>query len=721
FSTEEEEKELKQQLSLYGMNFSVYEKILPLTKLASEQEQSTLPPSEQLKGARLHAAKLAILFDDAEKAIEYLKRYEKQYPNSKQLIHDACLFSLPEGKWNVSLWRGIIANQNPSRPNDLIMRFLPFAKKIEDYVKDNRTILKTEVEKKITAEYTQKFLQEYDTKLKEEEKNNQKGSEQIKNESIEKYLAAKMKSIKTEWDKKFDSYLRSKLSLSERSKLEGKDRENLALRKKNLNLDDKKTLLTIKAEVMNNYRKKAEESYKQWPELGLTMESKEKYIEQQLQKTKKEIEQKIQYKKSNLLTAKTSLEDINAYSRHAFYQHAGKHPEAAELFFYYGIKEKNFDEYLSLKSQDDPEQIPNITIKGEEINPEYTGYYLKKLPPSDPRAAILGKLTSCCQSIGDEGSSSAKHGITDPRGGFYVLCKKTENQPETILAQCWAWRSQANTMVFDSVESQIDFRNKSIPQMIPDFYTYLAALLVQKYNVPRVSVGRGGETPPQLGILNASISSKFVDYYEYSDAKKQSLIADKELPLIQVYNELNATYMPSILNAMSRESLLEWADLLVLNNKQENSIFIDCVEPLMDKAGLKKEEFKERIELTKAWLKYLNDKNKDISQLKSFINKGVNPNLTNDYGKTVLYEAASDGNTDMAQCLVGHGADVNAKDNYGITALHRDAYANKWDIIRLLVEKGVDNINAKEDMFGRTVLHMVASDGKTDMAQWRGC
>jgi hypothetical protein len=52
-----------------------------------------------------------------------------------------------------------------------------------------------------------------------------------------------------------------------------------------------------------------------------------------------------------------------------------------------------------------------------------------------------------------------------------------------IVAQAWAWRDSKNQMIFDSIESHIDFRRK-YPVMLTDFYILLSDILVKKQNIP---------------------------------------------------------------------------------------------------------------------------------------------------------------------------------------------------------------------------------------------
>lgn len=116
-----------------------------------------------------------------------------------------------------------------------------------------------------------------------------------------------------------------------------------------------------------------------------------------------------------------------------------------------------------------------------------------KLSPFDPRAAVLGKLTSCCQSLGSQGEAPTVYGIANPNGGFYVLCHQQESvasDSDPIVSQCFAWRGISGNLVFDSIESQVNFRANNI-NLIQNFFLYLAHTLINQNNIPFVLVGTG--------------------------------------------------------------------------------------------------------------------------------------------------------------------------------------------------------------------------------------
>ncbi len=386
------------------------------------------------------------------------------------------------------------------------------------------------------------------------------------------------------------------------------------------------------------------------------------------------------------LAENTSFSTLQDHLKHLVYARSDENPEAAFLLFEHGISEDHFNLYLSLQPKDDNEQIPDILIKGEVIAPQYKGYYLKKLNPSDPRAAILGKLTSCCQSLGGIGHACAVHGITSSYGGFYVLCKMKNSEPEQndkILAQCWAWRSQeqkntnqsSKDMMFDSVESQVDFR-RNYENMLVDFYVYLAHVLVTKHAIPRVLVGKGN-TPNHFDTISPLTKVRPIDYNDYRDSRAfQRIVADHELPIIQFYIAMHAqsnlrfnSGLISEFHVDNMDALKRWCDYCAALDKPELALFI---LPYVRIHGVTAETILTRIKLVKAWFDMFTDTDKpiDIAKVKECIDDGMSVNSINVHGDVMLHSAIHDGNLTLVKLLVEQGADLNALNKDGNTALH---------------------------------------------------
>lgn len=98
----------------------------------------------------------------------------------------------------------------------------------------------------------------------------------------------------------------------------------------------------------------------------------------------------------------------------------------------------------------------------------------------------------------------------------------------------------------------------------------------------------------------------------------------------------------------------------------------------------------------------------DIEAVRRFVETGADVNTIRDYaGRTLLYWAAYDGNTEIARLLIQHGADVDAADEYGITPLMEACEGCCVETARLLIESGA-NVNAMDEGL-ETVLDNVSS------------
>ena len=127
------------------------------------------------------------------------------------------------------------------------------------------------------------------------------------------------------------------------------------------------------------------------------------------------------------------------------------------------------------------------------------------------------------------------------------------------------------------------------------------------------------------------------------------------------------------------------------------------------------------------------ESHKDVVQL--LLDRGAEPNMTNQYGKTALHVAGFMGHKGVVQHLLERGAEPNMADQYGATPLHlaaaglpakmwptvpwkeglsRPAY-NYEDVVHLLLERGAEPNMA--DQHGRAPLHYATSEGHKDVVQ----
>ena len=196
-----------------------------------------------------------------------------------------------------------------------------------------------------------------------------------------------------------------------------------------------------------------------------------------------------------------------------------------------GLSDNQIQQFLMLDRKDNDTNIPPIHIDGKSIG--YDGLYLMKVPVLDDmhaaRATVFGRLTHCCQSLGDVGADCVKHGVASEHGGFYVVCKGDVNHPgveDKVLGQSWVWRSRSGAMVFDSVETNSE-NNKAVKQ----FFNQLAMALVKKGHADKIVCGAHSGISSRMGITPLrSIKEYPVDYTKYRDSHNQRIIFDKKVP-----------------------------------------------------------------------------------------------------------------------------------------------------------------------------------------------
>ncbi len=80
---------------------------------------------------------------------------------------------------------------------------------------------------------------------------------------------------------------------------------------------------------------------------------------------------------------------------------------------------------------------------------DYKKYRGRILDGKDPLQVMLGKLTCCCQKLGDAGESAMMYGLINDHAGFWVL---EDIKSGKIYAQAESWEYDSDTLVFDNIE-----------------------------------------------------------------------------------------------------------------------------------------------------------------------------------------------------------------------------------------------------------------------------
>lgn len=704
--TLEENKHLKEMLgqnkiSTRGFDYDVYRRLLPIVQFAHSLEgrgAENPPPTPEL-----HAAKLTILFGSVKGAIRYLRQYEKSHPKCEDLLHDACAFSLPKSpKWNVAMWRKIAKNR---MPNPELRRILPFMDKIEAYTKAPNH--KEDIKTKVTRALELEISLEYDRK--------QMRAKKVKKETLEEYLTDKLgkanlqKKIRVAAEKEFNEWQKMTSEATKGTMVTESDPFV-----KTLEDFIKKVTIEVAQQLTEQYQKKQEK-------VGVVNENqlKQAYIEKELKARTVIIQSESRklFEENFVLTAETPTAVLTKHAHQVAFDRTKERPTVAMDFLDHDLGEKEFNLYLGLKPSNNSAEIPDITIEGASIDPSYQNYYLKKLDPRDPKLAYLGTITSCCQSLGKPGEEPVIHSITSPHGGIYVLCQKQgkeNSENDEILAQCWAWRSKEGHMVLDSVESQVNVRQKH-QDMTADFFAALAQKLVFDVKsappIERVLVGAGGLTPARLKLFKAISPGTPIDHKGYQDSTAQCILADKKLN-VSVFLFPNAAVGKEIVEKTKVEKeptekekmeiLFLFCDLCVYNKRLDLLEQADMVVNLVVDNPLK-QKMDARVKQTQQWLAALEAHKvgnkasglKTALELAKLIEAGVNLDFAHPIEETLLFPAILQGHFELVKQLVKrevniHGLIRQAGTGYNLTTLQTAIDEGHLDIANFLMNNGAD-------------------------------
>ncbi|RUR19032.1 ankyrin repeat domain-containing protein [Legionella sp. km535] len=201
------------------------------------------------------------------------------------------------------------------------------------------------------------------------------------------------------------------------------------------------------------------------------------------------------------------------------YPRADENPQLAKLCHRHLIADETFNRTLEIvKNLKSFDFLPEITIRGEEINSSLSQFLFKKLPVGDYEGLFLGMETACCQSIGQTGEPCALHGMRSLMSGFYVIYDKTGQ----IVAQLWAWIGTESELVFDSFER----RHTKFNFLCEPFVNRAAELLLQQ-GFDRVLIGRGNT--PSARWASSQNPAKQYEPASYGDASEQKLVKEASL------------------------------------------------------------------------------------------------------------------------------------------------------------------------------------------------
>uniref|UniRef100_A0A8C9WD90 Ankyrin repeat domain 39 n=1 Tax=Scleropages formosus TaxID=113540 RepID=A0A8C9WD90_SCLFO len=93
----------------------------------------------------------------------------------------------------------------------------------------------------------------------------------------------------------------------------------------------------------------------------------------------------------------------------------------------------------------------------------------------------------------------------------------------------------------------------------------------------------------------------------------------------------------------------------------------------------------------------------DLDRVRSFLNKGVDPNVLDQAGYTALHYASRSGSESVCALLLSQKACPNPRTKGGATPLHRAAYCGRLGVLKLLLDAGADPLLCDDD--GASPLH----------------
>ncbi len=390
--------------------------------------------------------------------------------------------------------------------------------------------------------------------------------------------------------------------------------------------------------------------------------------------------------------------------------------------------------FTSLDSKNAGENIPSISV----IVREHPQYYMRKLDVAKDRrdaalGACLGKLTDCCQSIGDAGSMAALHGLTSPYGGFYVIYKKPDDaatpdtMTDTIVAQSWAWRSTYDGLVFDSVERT----SEADEDLLIKFYDTAAVQLHTTHGITEVYVGAGGNTPDKLGysmLPRRSIGHSRDEIGYRADSAQQKILISDLYPYLKQADGLEEDARrektkPILTQAMQlyqstpypphNDAFMHCLIQHIMNDLSRRTFFDGLLEDEKNKAT-----FDELITVNQAYFDFLKHIKLgggiSIPQLQGLIMKGADYMLVLDDDSTLLHLTVE--HHELLKAILnllprdGLLAVVKEKDRHENTVLHMATrHPESLKAVLELYPAGerLDAVKEK-DKYGNTVLHMAA-------------
>lgn len=259
------------------------------------------------------------------------------------------------------------------------------------------------------------------------------------------------------------------------------------------------------------------------------------------------------------------------------------HSELARFCVKYNIGEDSFN--AALKLIDDLKEFAPDEDKIPEVDVEYDGLRMTKLPRGDIRGLFLGKIVNCCQSIGGVAESCTIAGFSNPKSGFYIV----QDKQGAIIGESWAWEGKDKTLVFDSLEAL----GGRIPGQKWDNLLRKASDSIAAAGYEAINVGTGGNTPGLTSVpgksSNAAFNFKFSGYTD--DSSTQTTVWRKGVELAPLASPLKSdvgvsTDAKPMLSKLQAKALLENYML----ECHDNTLLDLVVDQKLEQSGLDRME-----------------------------------------------------------------------------------------------------------------------------------
>lgn len=367
----------------------------------------------------------------------------------------------------------------------------------------------------------------------------------------------------------------------------------------------------------------------------------------------------------------------------------------------HGLTTKDHEKFIKLDRDNAGSNIPDELIDGASLG--YPGYYLKKAIVQNEaeaaRAACLGKLTNCCQSLsGEAGQSCTIHGLTSPNGGFYLLCKGDVNNHQVsdeVIAQSWIWRSKSGALVLDSIEmkqsnSNTD-TNKINKTISISMYRQLAKKLCEKHT-HKVTCGERSGISSDVSVAIEKRSEEFIDYAGYCDSKYQNCVFDNSKPFYHYEHDVGIqrhidtfvdTMMESKTPFVESPLFCDMINWLLLNKAGKNKLHEKISKAKNTERGEELQQFMKNMRY------FISKDEPNVSKIMGwFHNKFFYHNTINSKGRILLQMLSKD-HESLKKILALHPESdgiqaIMEKNDHGDTLLHKSA--SNPESLKMIIE-----------------------------------